>query len=98
MPDASGAYKSPALELQTGLQLAPSENMGPAESYDYHTSAPKRMVNGDIKSSRHSQVTSPISHGHYGHSRNSSMASRDSHISDVCRDRAIHTLIDADGI
>ena len=49
-----------------------------------HTSAPKRMANGEIKSPGYSRPSSPIDIGPYGHSRNSSRTSRGSQIGEVC--------------
>lgn len=48
-----------------------------------HTSAPKRMVNGEFKHSESSLPTSPITSSHYKHSRNSSRTSRGSQIGEV---------------
>lgn len=48
-----------------------------------HTSAPKRMVNGEIKTSGSSLPTSPVESSQYGHSRNSSRTSRGSQIGEV---------------
>ena len=49
-----------------------------------HTSAPKRMANGEIKSPGYSRPNSPVDTGQYGHSRNSSRTSRGSQIGEVC--------------
>lgn len=48
-----------------------------------HTSAPKRMVNGEVKPSEFSLPTSPVDSSQYGHSRNSSRTSRGSQIGEV---------------
>lgn len=52
--------------------------------HNEHTSAPKRMANGEIKSPGHSGPNSPVNIGQYGHSRNSSRTSRASQIVEVC--------------
>ena len=49
-----------------------------------YTSAPKRMANGEVKSSESSLPTSPVESSQYGHSRNSSRTSRVSQIGEVC--------------
>ena len=56
-----------------------------------HRSAPKRMVNGDIKSPGYSSPNSPVDISQCGHSRNSSRTSRGSQICEVCDP----TLIDS---
>lgn len=48
-----------------------------------HTSAPKRMANGEIKSPGYSGPNSPVDIGQCGHSRNSSRTSRGSQIGEV---------------
>lgn len=53
------------------------------QRYD-HTSAPKRMANGEIKSPGYSLPTSPGDSSQYGHSRNSSRTSRGSQVGEVC--------------
>ncbi len=57
-----------------------------------HTSAPKRMANGEIKSPGYSRPNSPVDIGQYGHSRNSSRTSRGSQIGEVC-DPIQHRLV-----
>ena len=59
--------------------------------YMEHTSAPKRMANGDIKSPGYSGPNSPVDIDQCGHSRNSSRTSRGSQIGEVCNP----TLIDS---
>ena len=49
-----------------------------------YTSAPKRMANGEVKSSESRLPTSPVELSQYGHSRNSSRTSRVSQIGEVC--------------
>ena len=49
-----------------------------------HTSAPKRMANGEVKLQGYSQPSSPVDISQYGHSRNSSRTSRGSQIGEVC--------------
>lgn len=48
-----------------------------------HTSTPKRMANGEIKSPEYSLPTSPVGASQYGHSRDSSRTSKGSQISNV---------------
>lgn len=57
--------------------------MPAGQRYD-HTSAPKRMANGEIKSPGYSLPTSPGDSSQYGHSRNSSRTSRGSQVGEVC--------------
>ena len=52
-----------------------------------HTSAPKRMANGDIKPPQYSLPTSPLETSSYGHSRKISRISEGSQISEVTRYR-----------
>lgn len=52
--------------------------------HNEHTSAPKRMANGEIKSPGYSRPSSPVDIDQYGHSRNSSRTSRGSQIGEVC--------------
>ena len=64
-----------------------------------HTSAPKRMANGGIKSPGYSGLNSPVDIGQCGHSRNSSRTSRGSQIGEVCDttliDSSRHTYIES---
>lgn len=54
----------------------------PAASRNY-TSAPKRMANGEVKTTSESLPISPSESTVYSHSRNSSSTSRNSHIGEV---------------
>ena len=58
-------------------------------SCNIHTNAPKRMVNGEIKSPKGSLPTSPTDSRLYAHSRNSSTTSRSSQIGEVSYLRAL---------
>jgi len=63
-------------------QAPPITDHGQSSS-NKHTSAPKRMANGEVKSSKNSLPTSPTDSSLHGHSRNSSLASKGSHIPEV---------------
>lgn len=75
------------MDRQDNLQLAiphvPKPMQRPATSRDDHTSAPKRMANGDIKSVGGNLPRSPTDSNMYMHSRNSSTTSRGSQIGEV---------------
>ena len=60
----------------------------PPAPYQAHTSAPKRMANGDVKTALSSYPTSPTDHSLYAHSRNSSAASHSSQIGEV--NKSVH--------
>ena len=84
---------APQVEQQQPI-LAPatmSQHNRPQMLHVEHTSAPKRMANGEIKSPGYSGPNSPVDIGQYGHSRNSSRTSRGSQIGEV-RD---HTPVDS---
>ncbi len=73
------------LELDGHRQSVNPPDAGPSENRVYHTSAPKRMANGDIKSPGYSPPTIPGCSSQYGHSRNSSRTSRGSQVGEVRR-------------
>ncbi|KAG8528511.1 uncharacterized protein KY384_007429 [Bacidia gigantensis] len=66
----------------------------PGQSSQMHTSAPKRMANGDIKYSPGSVSTSPTQVGHSAHSRSSSTHSRNEEINENFRARRNGTTQD----
>ena len=53
------------------------------ENPGHHTSAPKRMANGEVKSPEWALPNSPAGSSQYRHSRNSSTTSRGSQIGEV---------------
>ena len=67
----------------TYMSAASSQHERSRMLHTEHTSTPKRMANGEIKSSAYSLSNSPIDIGQHGHSRNSSRTSRGSQIGEV---------------
>ena len=80
--DYEGVIMQDKLEPARALNARPPPGRSKGPHIE-HTSAPKRMANGEIKSPRYSLPTSPIDASQYGHSRNSSRASRSSQIEEV---------------
>lgn len=81
--DDVGVITQDKLESAHALNMRPLPDQSKEPLIEY-TAAPKRMANGDIKPAGYSSPTSPIDASQYGHSRNSSRASRSSQIGEVC--------------
>ena len=77
---------APQVEEQQPIysQAASSQHDRAQRLHIEHTSAPKRMANGEVKLPGYSQPNSPVDISQYGHSRNSSRTSRGSQIGEVC--------------
>ena len=77
---------APQVEKQQSIysQAASSQHDRAQRLHIEHTSAPKRMANGEVKLPGYSQPSSPVNISQYGHSRNSSGMSRGSQIGEVC--------------
>ena len=92
--DAKGGRALSELETEEHSQSRNLPTTQASQDRVYHTSAPKRMADGEVKPPETFMPIGPVSSDRYGHSRNSSRTSRSSQISEVRKARnAIDTKL-----